>query len=489
MPLWPNFCAGAYQHRSPVLDSESCINLFPVIVESESNSKKTALLGTPGLRQRLSVGTLSCRGLFYEDGRTFGVVGATLYEFDFTALTANSLGTIKDDGLPVSFASNGRGGEQLAIVGGGELKIFNYQTATLSSAVTLPLTNAPRQIAFLDGYFLLLEDSHIRVWFSALFNGTSWDALDFFARSQTSDEFVALAVVRDRVYVLGSKTSEVYYDSGDADTPFIPYPGAIVLEGCVARWSVIVGEDQLAWLSEDGQGRARFVRVTEGTTQRLSTDAIEFALASYTRLDDCEGLSYWQEGHGFLVWTLPTAGPCGITWAFDLATGQWAQRGSWDPARAYFFRWRARGCCSTPQGIIVGDFETGDLHELDLDVFTENGALIRRVRRTPYMSPENRWLFLDAFELGLQPGVGLASGQGSAPQLMLRLSRDGGQTWGPEVTASMGVQGQYGQRAIWRRLGRTRADRLVIEVSQTDPVRTVFGPGAWLRVQQGTTDL
>jgi len=44
-------------------------------------------------------------------------------------------------------------------------------------------------------------------------------------------------------------------------------------------------------------------------------------------------------------------------------------------------------------------------------------------------------------------------------------------------------------RAIWRRLGRARADQLVLEVSQTDAVRAVWGPGLWLRITQGSEQL
>ena len=117
MPVWSQFCSGSYTSRSGTLDQEATINLYSATVESQSNAKQKSLIGTPGLRKLLSVSTTACRGLFSEDGRTWCVVGAVLYELDLTANTATSRGTIADDGLPVSFASNGRGGEQLAICG------------------------------------------------------------------------------------------------------------------------------------------------------------------------------------------------------------------------------------------------------------------------------------------------------------------------------------------------------------------------------------
>jgi hypothetical protein len=482
---WSQFCSGTYQHRSPTLDAELCQNLFPITIESQSNSKSKALLGSPGLKALFSVPTDSCRGLFYEDGKAVAVIGGTAYDLDLVANTATSLGSIADDGLPVSFASNGRGGEQLAICGGGELKVLDLVTNVLGSAVTLPLTNAPVCVDFIDGFGLLLEADTVKVYFSALEDFESWDGLDFFARNQTSDNFVAMKVLRDRIWLLGSHTTEIFYDSGQADVPFLPYPGAILFEGCIAPWSVCTDGNSLFWLAENAEGRARFVRAADAQAQPISTDAIDFALASYTRLDNTEVLSYFQEGHNFLCWTCPSGGNCGITWVYDVKEQLWHQRGYWQEVDACFDRWRPRGVCSTPQGVIVGDHETGDVYELDLDTWTDNGAMIRRVRRAPYLANDRTWMFLDEFELGVEMGVGLNTGQGVDPQVLLRLSRDAGRTWTPSIVGRLGRMGEYRNRCIFRRLGRVRSDQLVIEISITDPIRIAIGPGAWIRASQG----
>ena len=58
------------------------------------------------------------------------------------------------------------------------------------------------------------------------------------------------------------------------------------------------------------------------------------------------------------------------------------------------------------------------------------------------------------------------------PQAMLRWSNDGGSTWSNEHWVTIGQQGRYKNRAIWRRLGWAR-DR-VFEVTVTDPVNAVI---------------
>jgi hypothetical protein len=93
----------------------------------------------------------------------------------------------------------------------------------------------------------------------------------------------------------------------------------------------------------------------------------------------------------------------------------------------------------------------------------------RRLRRAPHLADEQRWLTYDRFQLDLQTGVGLVTGQGSDPQVMLRWSNDGGHTWSNEHWVSAGRMGATKTRAIWRQLGRARTRTFEVVVS--DPVR------------------
>jgi hypothetical protein len=75
-----------------------------------------------------------------------------------------------------------------------------------------------------------------------------------------------------------------------------------------------------------------------------------------------------------------------------------------------------------------------------------------------------------SLQLDCETGVGLNSGQGSDPQVMLRWSDDGGHTWSNEHWSPVGKIGAYGHRTFWRRLGMTLKLRdRVYELSGTDP--------------------
>ena len=490
MPLWAAFVGPAYRARSQTIDAETLINLYVETIASQGDVKKANLYGTPGSKFLLSVATANCRGCFSEDGVNLITVGSQLYSLDPAIMNATLLGTIPDDGAPVSYESNGRGGEQIAICGGGQLKILNLLTMTLSAAIVLPLTNTPVMLAFLDGYFLLLEAGTIRVWFSAIEDGTIWSALDFFVTSETADNLVGIKRLRDKIWVMGSHTSSVYYDSGDVVNPFVPYPGSVVNEGLVSPWAVGVQGETIIWMAQNKDGARRVVTGQYYAPTRISTPAIDFALASYSATDIAatEVLIYESEGHQFACFTIGAT----ATWCYDARESAvrgeptWHQRATTDPVMNSLSAWRARGVCTTSIGTVIGDRYTGNIYLLDLDTFTDSFGPIRRERTATYLSAENQWMFLDQIELGIQAGVGLVSGQGSNPQIMASISRDGAMTWDSPMAASIGPLGAYQATAAWYGCGRVRTDRFVLKVTMTDPVRCVWGPGLWLRATPGT---
>jgi len=492
MPLWASFVGPAYRVRSENMNAEQLVNAYVETITASGNAKKSNFYGTPGLKLFLTIPTTGSRGAFDQDGLTLFVVGDRLYSINLVLSSATDLGEILNDGKPVSFASNGRGGEQIAICGGGQVKILDLLTMTLSAAVVLPLTNAPVQIAFIDGYFLLLEANTIRVWFSNLEDGLIWDSLDFFARSQTSDNLVGIKVLRDKVWTFGSLTTEVFYDAGDNDNPFQPYPGSIMQEGLVSPWAVGLQGESLVWMAQDNEGKGRIVSATDYAPTRISTPALDFALASYASLADAEVAVYEQEGHPFACWTLAAAG---VTWCYDARESSvrgepvWHQRETYDPVTAQSTAWRVRGLVSTTAGILVGDIATGGIYTLDLDTFCDACGSMRRIRTAPYISDDNQWLFLDQIELGIQAGVGTLEGTDRDPHLFAEISRDGGHTFDPPVEASIGALGDYNNTATWYQCGRVRSDRFVFRVTQTAEVRMVWGPGLWLRATPGSGQL
>lgn len=486
MPLWPSFIGGFYQTHSTAANIDQAVNIYTETREVEGSPKQKWIYGTPGLKLNATLSTKPCRGWFSQDGQTWVVNGALLYEKTGDS-TYVSRGTIPDDGLPVTFASNGDGGDQLAICGGGQINVLNLTTNALTTA-TLPFAN-PVMIVFQDGYGLVNERDTPKTWFCALEDFTSWDALDFFARSVQSDDTVAMAITRDRLFVLGSKTSTQYYDSGDADNPWAPYPGTTMQIGAVSWMTVNVYNDVVRMLAKSSKGEPRIVQFrADAQVQVLSTPAIVNFLANCTNLADAEAMVYEQHDHPFYVITCPSSPDDIKTYHCDLLEQNlWAARAGLDTSTGHYIRWRARGNTEASNMIFVGDYATGDVYTLDLDTYQDNGVTLKRERIAPYLSVEPQWLFLRQLQLIAQQGVGLATGntEDTDPQVELLISRDTGQTWVSAGFAALGKRGVYTQRTIWRNLGRFRADLGVIRIIQTAAVKCAWG-GVTLTTENGT---
>lgn len=501
MPLWPNFVGPAYRARSQSIAPDTCVNLYVETTQIAQEAKRATLYGTPGMLKTTGddLPTANCRGLFAQDGRMFGVNGDKFFEYLPALGTVVHTNTVANDGSPVTFASNGIGGNQLAVCTANTLYIYDLAANTLSAAIVLPGTFVPVMVGFMDGYFLLNEKDTPKVWFSNLYNGLVWSATDFFTRSSTSDNIVGFLVVDKRVWCFGSKTTEIFQDSGDATTPFIPYPGTVVNEGAISYRGMVVIGDAVVWMaSSQEQGNHRIAMAQSLQVQIISTPALSFELSRYPIVNDVETLSYTQEGHQFVCFTFPNAGiaPDGsaATWCYDLTEQCWHQRQAavvGQPTRVA--RWPARGCCAFGFDIFVGHYNAVYLCKLDLNTFTDQQSdpgttsAVPRERVAPYVADENQWIFVDTLELGIQSGVGNSAAP--SPTITLETSADSGQTFNAALSASPGASGDTLAACLWMQLGRFRSDRLVIRIRQTDPVRAVWGPGLFIRAHPGSGQL
>jgi hypothetical protein len=489
MPLWSDFIGGAYRTRSPIMGADQAINVYQETREVPGSPKQATLYGTPGLKLEATLGTARCRGWFTEDGQTWCVFGTQLYERTAPGVFA-ARGNINDDGKPVFFAINGKVNShtQLAIVGGGFLYVLTLTTNVLT-ITALPFLN-PVMIVFQDGYGLINELNTPQVWFTHIEDFTVVDALDSFVRSGTSDNVVGLAISRDRLFVLGSKTTTLYYDSGDVLNPWVPYPGTSTVVGALSAYAIRNYNDTVYYLAMVTNGEPGAVGVkTDMILQVLSTPPIVEVFRACSTLSDATIATYAQGGHAFIIFTMPSSPADVKVYAFDVLEKRWAARAGFDATTGRYTRWLGTSITASGNTILTGDPVSGNVYTLDLTTYTDNGLTLRRERMAPYIGAENQWAFLDAFELGTQPGVGLPSGQGSLPNVELQLSRDGAQTFISAGSRTVGAQGNYLTRTIWRPLGRARLDRLVLRTIQTDPAPCVWGPGAYLTMSQSTGQL
>ena len=305
---------------------------------------------------------------------------------------------------------------------------------------------------------------------TSLLDGLSVDPLDFASAEGSPDGLVGLIVDHREAWLFGTDSVEVWYDAGLPDFPLTRIQGAFNEIGCVAAFSIAKLDNGLFWLGTDARGQGIVYRANGYTGQRISTHAIEYAIAQYGNIADAIAYTYQQEGHAFYVLTFPSGD---ATWVYDVSTQAWHERAGWD--NGVFVRHRSNCQCNFGGNIIVGDYENGNIYKFSLDIYADNGGIqkwLRSWRALPTGQNNLKRTAHHSLQLNCESGVGLNNGQGSDPQAMLRWSDDGGHTWSNEHWSPMGKIGAYYQRVFWRRLGMTLKLRdRVYEVSGTDPVK------------------
>lgn len=467
---------GSYQSASVAADAQRTLNWYPEQIESGSGKAPAVFYPTPGLRAIGGMGATSVpgpwRGLYATgDQFTVGVLQNQLYELGLgperplLRVSPTVRGTVAIDQTPCTFADNGRQGHQVLLSSAGHL----YGLDTISRAFTevVPTQTGPWiAVAYIDGYFLACNPTGFEV--SKLMDGTQWPGMAA-VRSEGADPVVTMIQNHRELWLLGTLTSEVWYDTGAADFPFAPIPGVFLQFGCVAPYSVCRLDQTVAWLARSADGDRIAILINQYTPNRVSTHAVEEMWRTYATVADAQSTVYQEAGHTFWVIRFPTAD---ATWVYDAATQVWHERSWWDPKTATWHAHRSLGHAWTGDVHLVGDPKTTQLYALDsrlaYDQLPEGDTMIRRVRRVPHLAQENHLTRYHTLELELEMGLGLPVGQGQHPQAMLRWSDDRAHTWSPEWWVDASPMGTYSARARWWRLGQTR-DR-VFEIGVSDPI-------------------
>lgn len=320
-----------------------------------------------------------------------------------------------------------------------------------------------------DNYFVYNKPQS-QLWAASDLLSPITDPLSFASKDGSPDDLVAIIVDRREVYLLGEMSSEAWLDVGSVPFPFQRIQGSSTQQGIAAAYSCARVGNSFAYVSKNNRGEATIVQMNGYIPQRISTHAVETTLVGQD-VSDAIAWTYQLEGHETYVVTFPSIGTNGLTWAYDITTGLW-HKWLYTNNQNEYERHRGNCCAFFNQQVLLGDYENGKLYRLSLSQYTDDGQLIRRLRRCPHITTDLQRQYFAELQIQFQPGVGLPVGQGQDPQAMLRWSDDGGFTWSNENWVTIGKQGQYFTRAMWRRLGFAR-DR-IFEVVVTDPIKAVI---------------
>lgn len=453
------------QGRSLNLSAQRRLNLY-LEIDTEGDKSKVSAHPTPGLALFKDLGDTAVRGMHAVGDYLYVVHRGTFWEIN-NAGVATSRGTMTSASGRVSMADNGV--EVFVADGVSRGYVYTIATTTLAAVIDGDAVVSDT-VTFLDGHFVVSKTASGQFNFSDGYAGLNW-GVDSWARAESNpDKLTAVMAEKGLLGLFGEFTSEVWSNVGTTPVPFARVQGATQEWGLAARWSLCKFDETVIFLGRNRLGQVSVIRGGE----RVSPPDLDYVINGYSAFADASGFSYMWSHHPMYQLNFPTAGK---SWLYDGKTGAWSELES-----NGLTRHRAELSAQHLGAIRVADYSNGKIYTLS-DVYTDNGSEIaREIQSGHSYGTDYNNLFMSELRLDMETGAGLATGQGSDPQVMLQISQDGGHTFGVERWASAGAIGAYRTRARWRRLGRTRDT--VLKIRMTDPVKTIF-LGAALIAERG----
>lgn len=459
------FAVGSYKSASPVVSAQRVVNAYAEVQKPSMQPRSSAVLfGSPGLAEFVEVGSGPIRAMIYfqPSDCVYLVSGSTMYELQSDG-TTTPLGSGIRPGLDVLAISEN--GTTIQVCDG--TKAFNYTPGTLTYAQVSD-TDFPgaSTVTYINSYFMHAWDGTNKFFSSDSNDATSYDPLFYSQADTQSDNVLAPLNFRQQLYIGGERSIEIWqFVPGASNFPWARFPGASINIGLAGKFAAKVHKEAIYFVGSD----LIFYRLDGSTPVPISDPAIAIEWQEYTTTNDVFLFSMTWGIQEWIVITFPSENK---TWVFDATTGLFHERESFDEAGVSLGRWRANCYCKAWNRHLIGDAYDSRIGYLDRNTYEEYGNTLLFKAVSPIMHADGAVISLASLEFIVETGVGLTEGQGVDPQIMLRWSDDGGQTWSTtQPSRSMGGIGQYQRRVRFGELGSFQ--NRCFEVSISDPVKRV----------------
>ena len=363
----------------------------------------------------------------------------------------------------VQFASNGTSvlsvdGATGYVAGTGALSLFG----------PTDFPNGARSICFVAGRFVVDDPSSPgKFRWSGVFDAFDWDPLNFATAESNADPLIQVFERGGELLLFGNRTIEFWSPTGDANV-FLRTGGAGIDWGLAIFDAVRKANDSVFFIGRNLGGQPQICRLDGYQVRVVSTPDVDKRLNDAIQAGAQVTTSVvTHSGHTWFIVNLADT-----SLVYDVRQDEWSEWQTADPVTGVQGRWAGQYSTQYRNTAIVTDYRDGRVYYLDADRYTDDVTPITRelISRHAFVNLDRLTLWL--LQVDMETGVGLYQGQGSDPQIMLRISKDGGHTWGREMWRTIGKQGEYRRRMSWKRLGI--ADDWLFHFKVADPVKTVF---------------
>lgn len=431
---------------------------------------------TPGYREIAQQSERPIRGIYtLADGRVIYVQGFGVYQIEQTPVGLNTifLGEFIQRGNPynlddTSIVTFSEYEAALYICDGSQ--VFEAQFIGPTIVFTGPvITETPMGgITFLNSYTVGYIEGTNEWYVSELGNGGNWPALNVAKKEFFPDNIVAVKAIAGFLWLFGQNSTEIWGESGNPDFPFARVSGGVLDIGAAAPWSIQDVGGVAIFVGKDKLGAGAVYSASGASVKVISEPAIDRRLQDLGDLSKIKAYTYKRDGNQFYILSdenLETS------LVYDLSTSLWHERATIDlhgefgplPANCHTF--------GLNKHLIGGS--NGKIYEQSEEYYQIGDMPLVRERVYTHLSFENKRFRVKSLEIGISQGVGLQTGQGQDPKIMLQVSKDGGRVWSGWDMISFGKVGQYQKSVKFRNLGISEVFTFKVRVSDPVPVTIV----------------
>ncbi len=336
-----------------------------------------------------------------------------------------------------------------------------------------------KTVVFNDTYFICEQPGQGFFAVSNSNDGSQWSPLAYAQAESTPDKLIAVDGLNGEIICFGTATIQFFTDQALPVQPYAQILGSTQQYGLAAVYSRAQFMNSIAFLGQNFQGTAQVFILNGYTPVPISNPDIDNLINSFTYINDAIAFSYVVDGHPMYEITFPIAG---YSFLYDGFTQIWSnvQSGVQDGGRH-----NVQLASTFNYNNFVSDYLSGNIYYFDVHGTTDNGAPVKRELITRHIYDQGNMFGIDQVWLDMDTGEGRQPGQiGADPKIVMRVSKDGGRTYGNQRIARLGKVGQYkGPRVLFRRLGASRD--FVLKFTLTDSVPFILNSGS-VSIRQGT---
>lgn len=406
-PQWADFPlpSGAYSDSTRDWTDQDVVNYIPLPAQQEGTASAALFRTAPGLDVFASIGDGPHRGAISVEGALFVVSGTTLYEVFPTGL-ATSRGTIPGTGRVCMAYNQITGGNQLVVGNGSSGYVYNTYTGVFAQITDTGFAGF-KSCDFLNQYIVGVEPLG-RFWYhSELADATSYNTLDRYEAETSPDGIMGLVASHNEVLVFGARTIEPWINDpvgNAANTAFQLERGSVIERGCINGNTIRRLDNSVFFVGDD---RVPY-RLNGYTPVPIGTPVLA---AAWRELDPTKVFAFTYEDKGHVIYYV-TWGD-GQTWGYDVVTGKWHRRQSFEHDR-----WRLNTLIKWGNTWIGGDFRNGKLYRLTWGFTFEGCEIMPRRLRTGVLHSDGNPVSVAGFKLVASTGTPLTSaGASIAPSI------------------------------------------------------------------------